>query len=247
MAWPILVVNLKQHIVGTAVHNYIKAVAPLTAQYAQPIIICPAIADLDKARAALPEDHHINVFSQKIDNVEKGQSKTGTVCVDSITPLAGTLLNHYEARIYGSGGTEEQFNELITTAKKAFAKSLAVIFCADTAETGEKIARAMLNYPATYAIAVEWDAFIGQRISMVKEKPEEIKTAIQKIKAVNPRIPVYAGAGVEDPEDIVEVLKMGGAGALAATGFTKAPQKQGSYTAAIEGVLQAIKAYKETT
>ncbi len=239
MHWPSLVINLKQHIVGKKVADYCAVLASLTAQYDVPIIICPPVADLDKARCALEKvPHRIFLFSQKIDNVSEGDSKTGSVCVDSIAGVAdGTLLNHYEARIYGTGSSSEKLHELLATIKKAAEKKRAMIVCVDCAETAARIAPFL---PDKCAIAVEWDAFIGQRVSMVKEKRDELVKAIDTVKKINPAIPVYAGAGIEEADDVAEFLKMGGTGVLAATAFTKAPKYGGDYARAVEDVLKRI-------
>lgn len=241
MHWPTLVINLKQHVTGKKVADYCATVASLTAQYDVPVIICPPIADLDKARRALEKaPHRVLLFSQKIDNVETGDSATGSVCVDSIAGSAdGTLLNHYEARIYGSDSPSEKLNELLAVIKKAHEKKLATIVCVDSAETASRIAPFL---PANCAIAVEWDAFIGQRISMIKEKKDELAKALDTVKKINPAIPVYAGAGVEEADEVVEFLKMGGIGVLAATAFTKAPKYEGDYARAVEEVLKRMKA-----
>lgn len=241
MHWPSLVINLKQHIVGKKVADYCAVLASLTAQYDVPIIICPPVADLDKARCALEKvPHRIFLFSQKIDNVSEGDNKTGNVCVDSIAGVVdGTLLNHYEARVYSSNSPSEKLNEILATIKKAAEKGLRVIVCADGAETAARIAPFL---PDACAIAVEWDAFIGQRISMVKEKKEELRKALTAVKEIHPAIPVYAGAGIEEADDVVEFLKMGGAGVLAATAFTKAPKYEGDYARAVEDVLKRMKA-----
>lgn len=240
MHWPPLVINLKQHVVGKKVAEYCATIASLTVQHDVPIVVCPPIADLDKARRALEKvPHHVLLFSQKIDNVCEGDSATGSVCVDSIVGIAdGTLLNHYETRIYGLTAPRQKEEELIATIQKAHDKGLRVIVCVDSAETAARLAPRL---PPNCAISVEWDGFIGQRISMIKEKKDELVKAIETVKRINQAIPVYAGAGIEETEEIIEFLKMGGTGVLAATAFTKAPKYGGDYVRAVEEVLKMLK------
>ncbi len=244
MHWPPLVINLKQHVTGKQVADYCAAVASLTMQYEISVALCVPVADLDKARRALDRvPHQIILFSQKIDNVATGESRTGAVCVDSLVGVAdGTLLNHCEARIYHNSSPPEKLNELLATIKKACDKGLRVIVCADGAETVSRIAPFLLG---TCAIAVEWDDFIGQRISILKEKKEELQKTLDAVKKINPTIPVYAGAGIEEPDDVIEFLRMGGTGVLAATAFTKAPKYGRDYVRAVREVLEKIKTYKE--
>lgn len=243
MHWPPLVINLKQHVTGKKVADYCATVASLTVQYEIPVALCPPIADLDNARRVLEKiPHQILLFSQKIDNVSEGDNKTGSVCVDSIVGVVeGTLINHYEARIGDNASPSEKEEELLATIHKAHEKGLRVIVCVDRAETAVHIAPKL---PPNCAVSVEGDAFIGQRISMIRGKKDELAKAIETIKRINPAIPVYAGGGIEEPDDVIEFLKMGGAGVLAATAFTKAPKYAGDYVAAVEDVLKKIKTYK---
>ncbi|MDO8642865.1 MAG: triose-phosphate isomerase [Candidatus Woesearchaeota archaeon] len=244
MHWPSIVINLKQHITGTQVADYCAAVASLTVQYEISVALCVPVADLDKARCALDHiPHQIILLSQKIDNVATGDSRTGAVCVDSLVGVAnGTLLNHCEERRYSNDSSPEKLNDLLATIKKACDKELRVIVCVDSAETASRIVPFL---PASCAIAVEWDAFIGQRISIIKEKKDELQKTLDTVKKINPSIPVYAGAGIEESEDVIEFLRMGGAGVLAATAFTKAPRYGGDYVLAVREVLEKIKTYKQ--
>lgn len=244
MHWPPLVINLKQHVVGKKVADYCATIASLTAQYDVPIVICPPIADLDKAHRALEKaPHRILLFCQKIDNVSAGDSATGSVCADSLVGVAdGTLLNHYEARVFGTGSSSERLNDLLATIKKAAEKKLTMIVCVDGAETAARIAPFL---PDKCAIAVEWDEFIGQRISMIREKKDELAKAIDTVKKINPAIPVYAGAGIEEADDVTEFLRMGGAGVLAATAFTKAPKYGRDYALAVEEVMKRLQETKQ--
>ena len=130
MNWPALVVNLKQHVVGQAVKDYMVKAAGLALKHKQPLIVCPAVADIDKAFQAVKEFNenafdYLKIFSQKIDNVRAGDSRTGTVCLDSLANAQGSLLNHMEARVYGAAPnfSQENFNSLIETVEKARARN----------------------------------------------------------------------------------------------------------------------------
>ena len=76
---------------------------------------------------------------------------------------------------------------------------------------------------------------------MVKEKPEEIAKSVKAVRDIDGEMPVYCGAGVETAEEINQARKeFGVQGALAATGFTKAPKFNGDFARALESVLGAI-------
>lgn len=246
--WPRLVINLKQHVLGRDVENYIWKVAPLTREYNQSLIICPALVDLERATRALKDTgkHNIQLYAQKVDSAARGDSATGAVSPDSLKELGihGSLLNHKEARIYGSGPQHnpDGYSRLVSTMEAAVNRDLYLIVCADGAETAARIAKEVNDRDLGHrvAIAVEWDEFIGKRISMVKERPDEIRAGVAAVQQIVPRVPVYCGAGVETAEDILKAIEMGAQGALAATGFTKAPRYEGDFSKAVEDVLKAL-------
>ncbi|HIG95323.1 TPA: hypothetical protein HA249_00325 [Candidatus Woesearchaeota archaeon] len=243
--WPSVIINLKQHIVGERVKEYVLRVAQAAKKHQQKVAICPAIADVDKAFFTLKHSdetlcEHVWLFAPKVDDVAPGENKTGAVAVESIMHTQGAMINHFETRIYGQSEPHKsgaQFQTLCNIIKKCTAKNLKMVLCADNHVTAEKIARYVSELemdPENVVIAIEWDAFIGKRISIVKEKPDEIERAVQAVKKVNPHIRVYCGAGIETKEDLVKAKKLGASGFLAATAFTKAPLFGGDYVMALE-------------
>jgi len=243
--WPSVIINLKQHIVGEQVKEYILRIANTAKKYNQKVALCPPIADVDKAFFAVKHNDeslfdHVWIFAPKVDDVAIGESKTGAVAVESVMHTQGVMINHFETRIYGQSEPHKsgaQFQTLCNIIKKCTAKNLKMVLCADNHVTAEKIARYVSELemdPENVVIAIEWDAFIGKRISIVKEKPDEIERAVQAVKKVNPHIRVYCGAGIETKEDLIKAKKLGASGFLAATAFTKAPLFGGDYIMALE-------------
>lgn len=251
--WPSVIINLKQHIVGESVKEYVLRIAHTAKKYNQKVALCPPIADIDKAFFAVKQSDdksegknegslfdHLWIFAPKVDDVAPGESRTGAVAVESVMHTQGVMINHFETRIYGQSDahkSEAQFQTLCNIIKKCASKNLKMVLCADNHVTAEKIARyvsALEIDPEDVVIAVEWDAFIGKRISIVKEKPEEIEKAVQAVKKINPHIRVYCGAGIETKEDLIKAKKLGASGFLAATAFTKAPLFGGDYVMALE-------------
>ena len=66
---------------------------------------------------------------------------------------------------------------------------------------------------------------------------------MKAVKQIRQAIPIYASSGMEEAEVIMEFLKIGGVGVLAATAFTKAPRYDGDYGQAVEKVLREIYSY----
>jgi triosephosphate isomerase len=250
MNWPTLVVNLKNYFVGQAAKDYAVKAADVALKVKKPFAVCPSVADMDKFYCAVnkhnPEAfNYLSVYAQKVDDVEAGEKKTGHVCIDSLVNATGTLLNHAETRVYGSAAnyTEQDYNTLMSTIEKVRKRSdFALIVCADNYKTAGKIAQGLKDKGLTEntALAIEWDEFIG-KVSIVNEKPEEITKAVEAVKAIDQSLPVYCGACVETAEEINKARKdLGAQGALAATGFTKAPKFNGDFSLALESVLSAV-------
>ena len=64
----------------------------------------------------------------------------------------------------------------VFNVKLAREAGLKLVVCADTAETAKKIAEKVTSLNLNeISLAVEWDEYIGTKISMVENKPEEIE------------------------------------------------------------------------
>lgn len=245
--WPVLVINLKLFFVGQEAQDYTLKAAETALKLEKPLIVCPNLIDLNNVVQRLQQENKealqcLSIFSQKIDDANAGGKGTGQICLEALAQAQGSLLNHAENRLYGKGKnySEKDFESLSRIIEKCANQKFPLIVCADSALTGQKIAARVkeLGAEKNLAIAVEWDEFIGQRISMVEHKPEEIIKAKKLIDEESKGLPVYAGAGVEKPADVKKaVQEMGLQGVLAATGFTKAPNYNGNYVKAIEDVL----------
>ena len=247
--WPALVINLKQHILGKEVIGYVKRAEEVAAMFQQPLIICPSHVDL--AFSALVKRKHTFIFSQSYDFVQKGGSDTGGICPNSLVSAGaeGSLLNHYEKRIYGlkpgkdnrlrdSSADFQRLFELIKIGNK---EKLRLIVCADQAETAAKIVSEVTKLSLQdISIAVEWDDYIGNGTSIVEGKPEMISRTIMLVKMINSEIPVYCGAGVQGSDVKRAIEQFGVQGALIATYCTKAPDFAGDYEKAIKVVLEGL-------
>ena len=67
-------------------------------------------------------------------------------------------------------------------------------------------------------IAIEAQKLVGG----ASAKPEVISSAVEQIRAVNPRVPVLFGAGVKTGRDVAKALELGTVGVLLASGVVKA-------------------------
>jgi len=247
--WPALIINLKQYIPRKTVSAYLQTAEKLAEKYQKELIVCVDSGDLKSV--ATTSRKFVKIFAQNFNHA----SLSPKTLMD--LGISGSLLNHYDFRLYGEkAGADKKirnsaadFKQLIELIKSAYVLGLSLVVCADTAKTAEKIAREILTLQIkNVALAVEWDEFIGSKISMVQEKPQEIKETVQLVHSVDNQIPVYCGAGVQGADVAQAIKEFGVQGALVATYCTKAPEFQGDYEKAIETILKSLpQVFKKVT
>lgn len=247
--WPALIVNLKQHLLGKKVVEYVQRTEEMATKYQRRIIVCPGAVELSSALSL--KRKFVSLFAQAYDLAKEGENKTGRISPSSLVQagVEGSLINHYERRIYGErAGAEgrlrnspEDFKKLIELIKLGDNVGLKLVVCADTAETVGKIAQEVTRLGLSgISLAVEWDEYIGTKTSMVESQPREIEKAVKVVSKINKKIPVYCGAGVQG-EEIAEAIKQFGVqGALIATYCTKAPDFKGDYSKALDLILKSL-------
>lgn len=170
------------------------------------VIICPQQPQLSEAAMRTS----LAVFSQHCDPASGGRG-TGNVIPEELRAVGvvGTLLNHSEHKV--------SLEHARAVCGRMNEMGLRVILCADSVAEG--VALAPLN---PWAIAVEPPELIGTGRSVSKEKPEVVKDAVAKIKAVNPKVMVLVGAGVSNQMDSLTASRLGADGVLLASAFVKA-------------------------
>ncbi len=247
--WPLLVINFKQHIVGKKVREYVQRVEEVASLYQQPIIVCPSATDLHLA-VQVPRKY-LQVFGQSYDSAKVGESRTGAIPPYSLKDagVEGSLLNHFENRIYGRKAgkegilrnTEDDFQRLMELIRMGKELELKLLVCADTLESLKRIAQEIrFQEWSGIALALEVDEFIGSEKSVIGLLPEELRTGVATLRKINPFIPLYCGGGVRGEEVGNAIKNLGVRGALIATYCTKAPGFEGDYSKAIETILKSL-------
>ncbi|MBI2877509.1 MAG: hypothetical protein HYY20_11555 [Candidatus Tectomicrobia bacterium] len=157
--WPELIINLKQIVTGERIGKYVITAAQLARHYQHPLIVCTNNAEIQAAVEAIRNKDtslfdFFHIFGQSIDPVAPGASWTGTTTPQAVAHLGahGTLLNHYEDRIYGHNpgkrqkemgernDSPEDFRILKETLLEGLGVGLSVVVCADGPETAGEIA-----------------------------------------------------------------------------------------------------------
>ncbi len=174
-------------------------------------LVCPQPVDI----RTIKEKTNIPVFSQHIDAVKPG-SNTGHLLIDAMVDagVEGTLINHSENRLKLS-----EIDEIVTMCKE---KGLTTVICANNPATSAAAAALKPDF-----VAYEPPELIGGDISVSTAKPEVVREAVERVKAVDPDVKVLCGAGVKNGKDVKKALELGTEGVLLASGLVKSDDVEG--------------------
>ena len=162
--WPELIINLKQIVTGERIGKYVVTAAELAKVYRHPLIVCVNNAEIHEAVDSLAHKDpalfdYFHVFGQSIDPVAPGASWTGSTTPRALANLGahGTLINHYEDRIYGHNpgkrqketgevnNKPEDFRFLREAILAGLDAGLNLVICADGPETASEIAKMLTS------------------------------------------------------------------------------------------------------
>jgi len=194
---PIIIVNFKTYEKATGKKALELAKACERAAKSGSALVAVAVqaADIFQISGAVS----IPVFAQHVDGISPGKS-TGFTLIEAVKEAgaSGTLLNHSEHRL--------DFDVLKETIKLCKGK-LVTVACAANDEEASRIAKLEPDF-----VAVEIPELISGKISIAKADPRLISDAV---KAAG-KVPVLAGAGVQDGSDVKKALELGAKGVLIA-------------------------------
>ncbi len=214
MRLPAIVLNFKTYpeILGKRGWDLATACDKIAQETGASIVIAPPMADV----AHVARIVHLPVFGQHVDAVEAGQ-RTGWVPPEALLEAgaAGTLINHSERKV--------AWEEMAKVIPRCRALGLEVIACADDLAEAETLAKLTPDY-----IAIEPPELIGGDVSVTNAKPEIVASAVDRIRAANPKVGVLCGAGVKTRKDVAKALELGTTGVLLASGVVKAKDPVGA-------------------
>jgi len=187
------------------------------------IEIIPIVCALDVYK--IKKEVGISPYIQSVDGMEMG-AKTGYI--NALKALeagaSGSLINHSEKRL--KSGT-------IKKMLKVWPKELKSVLClqslGQTTSWAKNLKPTMIAYEPSYLIG-------SSDKSVATEKPKVIK----KISEFYKDIPILAGAGIKDEEDVKVTLKMGGKGILLASGIIKSSNPKEQLLKLISGFSDII-------
>lgn len=208
MKAPVVVINFKayQEAEGDRAFRLAKACQKVYLESGVPMAVCPPHLWLGAIARVL----EIPVYSQSVDPLPPGPG-TGFITPSMLhsTDVAGTLVNHSEHRI--------PVDDIGKVVEMCSALKLDSCVCAETAE---EAARMAAFHPTS--VAVEPPGLIGGNVSVTSADPEIVSGTVKAVKAVDPDVVVYCGAGVKTGDDVRASLDLGAHGVLLASGVVKA-------------------------
>jgi len=208
MSSPLILVNLKTYKEGTGnrAHQIATAAQLVARESGVTIGIAPGYIDLH------PLCHHfaIPVYAQHVDGYEPG-AHTGHITADALKAAgaAGSLVNHSERRL--------TLAEIESSVRALQTHTLSAVICSNNETTSAGAAALGPEY-----VAIEPPELIGGGVSVSKANPDIIKRSVAAVHAVNPKVKVLTGAGIQTGECVKIAVDLGTDGVLLASSVVKA-------------------------
>ncbi len=197
-----LVTNFKTYPESTG-ENALKLAKLHEEVASKEIIIAVQPADISRVSSL-----GIQVFAQHVDAIEQGRH-TGYITPESVKAAGadGVMLNHSEHPMKAW-----DVENAIKLCKKIGLKTL--VFVSDLSEASD-----LKSYEPDY-LAYEIPELIGTGKPISKEKPDELKEFVKKIK--DSKIIPLCGAGISTGEDARIAKELGTRGVVVASAIVKA-------------------------
>ena len=210
MPSPLILINAKtfKEGMGNRAHMIANAAQLVAHESGVTIGIAPSYIDLH------PLCHHfaIPVYAQHVDAYEPG-AHTGHITVDAIkmAGAAGSLINHSERRITLAG--------IESSVRALQALKLISVICSNNEATSAGAAALGPEY-----VAIEPPELIGSGVSVSKANPDIIRRSVAAVHAINPKVKVLTGAGIQSGECVRIDVDLGTDGVLLASSVVKAKE-----------------------
>ena len=128
----------------------------------------------------------------------------------SLAGAAGSLVNHSERRL--------TLAEIELSVRALQSHKMVAVVCSNNEITSAGAAALGPEY-----VAIEPPELIGSGISVSKANPEIIKRSVAAVHAVNPKVKVLTGAGIQSGECVKIAVDLGTDGVLLASSVVKSP------------------------
>ena len=146
-----------------------------------------------------PLCHHytIPVYAQHVDGFDPG-AHTGHVTVEALrmAGAAGSLINHSERRL--------TLAEIEGSVRALQAQKLISVVCSNNESTSAGAAALAPEY-----VAIEPPELIGSGVSVSKANPDIIRRSVAAVHAINPKVKVLTGAGIQSGDCVRIAVDLG--------------------------------------
>ncbi len=205
---PVFEIGLKGYCWGAEAVRLAVEADRLAAELGVSVVFDPQAVDIPAVAAAT---RRIHVFAQHMDPVRPGRG-VGAVLAEALRDAGavGTLLNHSEHRM-----SDHDVARAIARARET---GLATLVFADSPE--EAGALALLGPDIVLAEPPE---LIATGVSAGNVMADFVAASVAAVREADPAILVMSGAGVNGPEDVERMLRLGLDGTGSSSGILRAP------------------------
>jgi triosephosphate isomerase len=210
MPSPLILINAKtfREGMGNRAHMIANAAQLVAHESGVTIGLAPSFFDLH------PISHHfaIPVYAQHVDGFEPG-AHTGHISAEAlkIAGAAGSLINHSERRL--------TLADIESAVRALQAQKLSSVICSNNEATSAGAAALGPEY-----VAIEPPELIGSGVSVSKANPDIIRRSVAAVHAVNPKVKVLTGAGIQSGECVKIAVDLGTDGVLLASSVVKSKE-----------------------
>lgn len=221
---PVFEIGLKGYLWGDAAVRLAVQADQLAAELGVSIVFDPQAVDISAIATATSR---LLVFAQHMDPVEPGRG-VGAVLAEAIRDAGavGTLLNHSEKPMAR--------DDLARAIELARAVGLTTLVFADSPAEAAKFARLGPDI-----VLAEPPALIASGVSAGNVMAGFVAEAVDAVKGVDPRILVMSGAGVNGPEDVEQMMRLGLDGTGSSSGILRAADPLVMMRAMLEATARA--------
>ena len=188
------------------------------------VVFDPQTVDIP---AIVAGTHHLHVWAQHMDPFPPGRG-VGGVLAEALRDAGatGTLLSHSEKRMIT--------DDIRAAIGRAHENGLGTMVFADSPEEAAALARLGPDI-----VLAEPPDLIATGVSAGNVMADFVRESVAAVKAVDPRILVMSGAGVNGPEDVERMMRLGLDGTGSSSGILRAPDPVLSMRAMLEATARA--------
>jgi triosephosphate isomerase len=210
MTSPLILINLKtfREGMGPRAHAIATAAQMVSQESGVTIGIAPSFIDLHP----LARHFTIPVYAQHVDGSEPG-AHTGQITALAIKAAGadGSLVNHSERRL--------TLADIEASVRALQAQKLVAVVCSNNEITSAGSAALAPDY-----VAIEPPELIGSGVSVSKANPDIIRRSVAAVHAVNAKVMVLTGAGIQSGDCVKIAVDLGTDGVLLASSVVKAQE-----------------------